>query len=131
MSAEGQQIGRASRPYTVGPLLGRGACGSVHALLPPRSSSSGEDGRWAVKLATLPRSRPGKSGKKRKKTEAERNADLIMHEYTVLQNAGDGRGRTVPDIPFGGVGPSAYGETDDGGKFFLPVPPRRANCSVD
>lgn len=116
MSAEGLQIGRASRPYTVGPLLGRGACGSVHALLPPRSD---EDGRWAVKLASLPRSRPG-GKKKRKKTEAERNADLIMHEYTVLQNAGDGRGRTVPDIPFGGVGPSAYGETDDGGKFFFP-----------
>ena len=125
MSAEGLKIGRPSRPYTVGPLLGRGACGSVHALLPPpppaSASASGEGGRWAVKLAPLPPSlRPGGgAGKKRRKTEAERNADLIMHEYTVLQNAGGGRGRTVPDIPFGGAGPSAYGETDGGGESFF------------
>jgi hypothetical protein len=72
---------------------------------------------WAIKIAPLPP--PSKSSttkSKRKKTPVERNADLILHEYTTLQNAGSSlRGRLVPEIPYMG-NPPGYGETVDKSK---------------
>ena len=110
---QGLTIG-GKKPWTIGSLLGSGACGSVHELQAPGSKSSSE---YAIKIVQLPKSMANKSGKKRKKTAEERNADLILHEYTTLQNAGaDNRGTTVPDIPFLGA-PPAYGETADGSEY--------------
>ena len=111
MNPQGQLIGRASKPWQIGRLLGSGACGSVHELNPPAGGGSKKSSpEYAIKIVPLPASR---QNKKRKKTQEERNADLILHEYQTLQNAGaEMRGRLVPDIPFMGS-PPAYGETDD------------------
>ncbi|KAL9189101.1 hypothetical protein ACHAXT_011591 [Thalassiosira profunda] len=119
---EGLQIGKPSKPWTIGPLLGSGACGSVHALLAPSGSQS-SNSAYAVKIVPLPKSMANKTaGKKRKKTAEERNADLLLHEYTTLQNAGqENRGATVPEIPYVGLGnvPPPYGDTADGKFRFL------------
>ena len=104
---QGLLIGPTSKPWAIGPLLGSGACGSVHSLLPPSNSSTSSQS-YAIKLATLPKT---KATGKRKKTAEERNADLILHEYQTLQNLGrEVRGVLVPDIPF--VGPPPYGVVD-------------------
>ena len=112
---EGQLIGRSSRPWKIGRLLGRGACGAVHELEAPSGAKKAPAAcDWAVKVAPLPPSRTG-TGKKRKKTAAERNADLIQHEHLTLHNAGTAlRGAVVPEIPFMGD-PPAHGQTADGG----------------
>lgn len=111
---EGLLIGKATKPWQIGRLLGSGACGSVHELVAPAGSKSTTIS-YAVKIVPLPKSMAtaNKAGKKRKKTEEERNADLILHEYTTLQNAGNEmRGKLVPEIPFMGS-PPAFGDTDD------------------
>lgn len=125
-SPEGQLIGNG---WKIGKKLGSGACGSVHELVVPTnrakstsSSSSSSSTSWAIKVAPLPASKAAGTGKKRKKTPEERNADLILHEYTTLQNAGSQmRGTMVPEISFMGDPPS-YGETADKSEpiyFFL------------
>ncbi|KAL7491762.1 hypothetical protein ACHAWT_001062 [Skeletonema menzelii] len=113
-SPQGQTIGKASKPWTIGRLLGSGACGSVHELLdPPNSKSSSM--QYAIKCVNLPpSSAKASTNKKRKKTAVERNADLLLHEYTILQNSGANRGTKFPEIPLMGVGgPPGYGETAD------------------
>lgn len=106
---EGLTIGSTSKPWTIGRLLGSGACGSVHELLPPPNTKSSNQ-RYAIKLAKLPAAARAGGNTKRKKTVQERNADLISHEYWTLQNLGpDVRGTFVPDIPFMGS-PPAYGD---------------------
>jgi hypothetical protein len=103
----GLTIGPTTKPYTIGRILGSGACGSVHELIAPTGS---KHTCYAIKLAPLPKSKPT-NGKKRKKTAEEKNADLISYEHLTLRNLGvDVRGRLVPDIPF--TGPPAYGEVD-------------------
>ena len=107
---QGLTIGSTAKPWTIGRKLGSGACGSVHELIPPPNASAKYS--YAIKLAALPRSAKPATGKKRKKTAQERNADLISHEHLTLQNLGpDVRGRLVPDIPFMGS-PPAYGDLD-------------------
>lgn len=120
-SPQGQTIGKASKPWTIGRLLGSGACGSVHELLDPPNSKSTNNSRmqYAIKCVNLPPS-TGKAStnKKRKKTAVERNADLLLHEYTILQNSGANRGTKFPEIPLMGVGgPPGYGETADKSEF--------------
>ena len=115
-SPEGLLIGKPSKPWKIGRLLGSGACGSVHELIAPPGSKSSSPA-YAIKIAPLPKSKANKAGKKRKKTAEERNADLILHEYTTLQNAGNEmRGKLVPEIPFMGD-PPAYGQTADNSEF--------------
>ena len=110
----GLRIGKHSNSWTIGKQIGRGACGSVHILKAPPNSSS--TSKWAIKVAPLPKAKAATNkGKKRKKTAEERNADLILHEYTTLQNAGEMRGKMVPELPYSG--PPPYGETSDGGEF--------------
>jgi len=118
-SPEGLLIGKSNKPWKIGRLLGSGACGSVHELIAPSGSkSSSSSPAYAIKIAPLPKSK-AKTGKKRKKTAEERNADLILHEYTTLQNAGsEMRGKVVPDIPYMG-NPPAYGKTADDKFRFL------------
>mmetsp|Transcript_27555 Transcript_27555/g.55276 ORF Transcript_27555/g.55276 Transcript_27555/m.55276 type:complete len:622 (-) Transcript_27555:127-1992(-) len=113
-SPQGQTIGKASKPWTIGRLLGSGACGSVHELLdPPNSKTSSM--QYAIKCVNLPpSSAKASTNKKRKKTAVERNADLLLHEYTILQNSGVNRGTKFPEIPLMGIGgPPGYGETAD------------------
>jgi hypothetical protein len=110
----GLTIGSTTKPYTIGRILGSGACGSVHELIAPAGSKHTD---YAIKLAPLPKSKPA-NGKKRKKTAEEKNADLISYEHLTLRNLGvEVRGRLVPDIPF--VGPPAYGEIE--GEFSCDV----------
>ena len=112
VSPVGLCIGKPSKPWTIGKQLGSGACGSVHELTVAGASTT----QWAIKIAPLPKAKAAATkGKKRKKTAEERNADLILHEYTTLQNAGEMRGRMVPELPYSG--PPPYGETSDGGEF--------------
>lgn len=76
--------------------------------------------QYAIKCVNLPPSSSGKAStnKKRKKTAVERNADLLLHEYTILQNSGANRGTKFPEIPLMGVGgPPAYGEAADKSEF--------------
>lgn len=104
----GLLIGNPNKPWKIGRLLGSGACGSVHELDPPVSGSSSSSSLYAVKIVNLPKSASSK-GKKRKKTAEERNADLLLWEYNLLNaNLGEMRGCYVPDIPF--TGPPVYGE---------------------
>jgi hypothetical protein len=118
-TAEGQLVGQG---WKIGKQLGSGACGSVHELVSTSSTSiksSSTTVAWAIKIAPLPLP-PSKSSttskSKRKKTACERNADLILHEYTTLQNAGSAmRGVLVPEIPYMG-NPPGYGETVDKSK---------------
>ena len=116
-SPEGQLIGKPTKPWTAGKKLGSGACGSVHELVPP-SGAAKSPYQWAIKIAPLAKlTNKQASNKKRKKTAEERNADLILHEYTTLQNAGsDMRGSMVPEISFMGD-PPAYGQTADGSEY--------------
>jgi hypothetical protein len=118
-SPQGQTIGKPSKPWTIGRLLGSGACGAVHELEPP--SDSEPSMQYAIKLVHLPPSSTKSTNTKRKKTAAERNADLLLHEYTILQNAGANRGTVFPEIPLMGLGgPPAYGETAD-----------KSECTID
>lgn len=112
-SAEGEFIGRGWR---IGPILGSGACGFVHELTAPPGGAK-NNAAWAVKVAPLSKSSAASSkGKKRKKTLEQINADLILHEYITLQNAGKIRGKLVPEISFMGD-PPAYGETEDKSEY--------------
>ena len=122
-SPQGQTIGKASKPWTIGRLLGSGACGSVHELLdPPNSKTSSM--QYAIKCVNLPpSSAKASTNKKRKKTAVERNADLLLHEYTILQNSGVNRGTKFPEIPLMGIGgPPGYGETADKSESPLCMP---------
>jgi len=117
-TAEGQLVGQG---WKIGKQLGSGACGSVHELVSTSSTSNKSSSTtmaWAIKIAPLqPPSKSSTTSKsKRKKTASERNADLILHEYTTLQNAGSAmRGVLVPEIPYMG-NPPGYGETPDKSK---------------
>lgn len=95
-------------------MLGSGACGFVHELTAPPGAKN--NASWAVKVAPLCKSAASSKGKKRKKTLEQINADLILHEYITLQNAGKIRGKLVPEISFMGD-PPAYGETDNKSEF--------------
>ena len=115
--AEGQLIGQG---WKIGKQLGSGACGSVHELVSTSMTSSNKSSSskmaWAIKIAPLPPPSKSSTKSKRKKTPVERNADLILHEYTTLQNAGSSlRGVLVPEIPYMG-NPPGYGETMDKSK---------------
>lgn len=122
-SPQGQTIGKANKPWTIGRLLGSGACGSVHELVAPPNTKSSTM-QYAIKVVALPPTKSSSTtatNKKRKKTAVERNADLLLHEYTILQNSGAAnRGRLFPDIPLMGLGgPPGYGETVDKSEFII------------
>ena len=121
-----------SKSWSVGPELGRGACGSVHAAVltsQSTSRSSSSDGpidvsdpgglSYVVKLAPLPSSSSSTSSsakpkKKRRKSPAERNADLLYRENLLYRNVlNDLRGTVVPKVPHpGDGGPPAYGDVE-------------------
>lgn len=63
--------------------------------------------QYVVKLAKLP---PPSNNMKRKKTLAEKNADLLNHEHVLYRNVlNDLRGIMVPEVPLpGSKGPNGF-----------------------
>jgi len=125
---EGQLIGSSSKPWRIGKMLGKGACGSVHEIARVPSSTSQATTKkvstatsdFVIKIA--PYIKPaGTKGKKRKKTAMERNADLLLHENTLYKNVFNKlRGRLIPDVPIHGspsLIPPGFGEIN--GKFLF------------
>lgn len=114
---EGQLIGLSSKPWRIGKIIGQGACGTVHEIAKISTSSSKQTKtsvpEFVVKVAPLPQITKTK-GKKRKKTPAERNADLLNYENTLYKNVFNNlRGRLIPDVPVHGSSvPPAFGEID-------------------
>jgi len=122
----------SGKQWRVGKLLGRGACGSVHEVVPVSSterSGSSSNQRlqsWVIKLAAVPHNKEesvgtsyasGRPRKKRKKTADERNADTIHLEQSLLCNTLLSlQGVYVPSIPQYGqaYAPPPFGE------FLLP-----------
>ena len=97
------------RKWQIGIKLGSGACATVHKLLRVSSSGSTTESTYAVKVAPLPISK--NTSKKRKKTPAERNADLLNYENMIYRNVlNDLRGHMVPDVPLSG--PPGYGDIE-------------------
>eukprot|EP00586_Coscinodiscus_wailesii_P016483 CAMPEP_0172496560 /NCGR_PEP_ID=MMETSP1066-20121228/89304_1 /TAXON_ID=671091 /ORGANISM="Coscinodiscus wailesii, Strain CCMP2513" /LENGTH=549 /DNA_ID=CAMNT_0013268911 /DNA_START=37 /DNA_END=1687 /DNA_ORIENTATION=+ len=110
-SAKGALLGSTSKPWRIGSELGSGACGSVHSL---EKENGKVTSRYVVKVAPYDE-RPGAAkGKKRKKTAAELNADLLNYENTLYRGALNKlRGRVIPDVPDPGCGgPPGYGHVD-------------------
>jgi hypothetical protein len=116
-SPEGLIVGNPNKPWRIGKAIGSGACGSVHEIeRVSASSKKGDATRYVAKIAPLP---SGKRPTKKKKCEAERNADLLNHEISLYNNMfNDMRGNMVPDVPLIGSGhPPMSGEIS--GKPFV------------
>lgn len=126
----------ASQKYRISTCLGKGACGSVHALVKIKHSnnntsisSSSKKSKvvetelpYAIKLAPLCSSiSSAAAAKKRKKTLAEKNADLLNHENLLYRNVLNNlRGDMVPDIPVGKSGGIVgFGDIDGKSPTFL------------
>lgn len=110
---KGLLIGNPRKPWRVGRILGTGACGSVHDL--EAESGNNSTMKYAIKMAPLP---PANANRKRKKTAAEKNADLLYYESIVYQTHFPRlQGSMIPNIPRMGdtSAPPFYG--DEGGKF--------------
>jgi len=124
-------IGSGSNKWRIGEFIGQGACASVHELQPMvaseaansnSTSNSGSSSEWVIKLAGVPISISSSSnGKKRKKTDKERQADTVRLETTLLSNKlGSLMGQFIPTIPLYGDknAPPAHGEITTTGTLF-------------
>lgn len=91
----------------IGTHLGSGACGVVHEVVDMRKKSANNPGKFndepircAVKLTPFTASSTALTPKKKKKTQAERNADLLYHEYLLYRNVLNSlRGSVIPLVP--------------------------------
>lgn len=107
----GLEIGSAKNPWRIGKLLGKGACGSVHELIPPPSKNNSL--QYVVKLATLPPILASQKKGKSKKSAMERNADLLSWERTMYHGTFNRlRGVVIPDTCRGAKAPPVFGEID-------------------
>jgi len=98
----------AGKTMKVGPRLGSGTCGVVHDVLTnsnhARSSIKDEPIHLAVKLVPFVEVAT-QSNKKKKKTEMQRNADLLYHEYMLYRNVLNPlRGTVIPMVPLSFTG---------------------------
>ncbi len=113
-SPAGLMIGNPKKPWKIGRLLGKGACGSVHELEPPPGSTF-TSSSYVVKVAVIP---PTTGKTKKKKTPAERNAELIWWEHNIMiSRLPELLGNYIPELPFGSNIPPSYGEVE-GGNYF-------------
>lgn len=75
--------------WKLGSLIGRGGCAEVYEVTDIRSQGGGREPpqRLVAKIAPLPSGLPPamKKGKKRKKTDQEKHADMIYYEYTLYK----------------------------------------------
>ena len=88
-SAKGLYIDPPTNKWRIGKELGSGACGSVHELL----KSSNHDSTNSTKTFFVVKVVPNvisNTKKKRKKTIAEKNSDLLCHENTLYNNVLNG-----------------------------------------
>lgn len=107
----GLEIGSAKNPWRIGKLLGKGACGSVHELIPPPLKNNSL--QYVVKLATLPPILASQKKGKSKKSAMERNADLLSWERTMYHGTFNRlRGVVIPDTCRGAKAPPVFGEID-------------------
>lgn len=90
-SLSGVQITTGPTTWTIGPLIGSGACSlgvfsitpSVPSSKPTKKQKSSQSNlRWCVKFAEVVETK----GKK-KKTDKQRNSDQIFYEYQLYSNA--------------------------------------------
>lgn len=87
------------KKWKLGALVGKGGCAEVYEAIDVRASESagaaagsaaaagGGGGPFVAKIAPLPVGLPPAihKGKKRKKTDQEKHADMIYYEYTLYQ----------------------------------------------
>ncbi|CAM9920680.1 unnamed protein product, partial [Choristocarpus tenellus] len=100
--------------WRLGEMIGRGACAKVYSVTDLKAGSSSLKSEPLVaKVCEVPQGLPPSMarGKKRKKTDAEKNADMLYYEYT-LYNGFLRPHEGVPKVPAGGYG-------DDHGLRFM------------
>mmetsp|Transcript_22106 Transcript_22106/g.46807 ORF Transcript_22106/g.46807 Transcript_22106/m.46807 type:complete len:613 (+) Transcript_22106:184-2022(+) len=108
-SPVGLLIGNPKKPWKIGCLIGKGACGSVHELEPPPGSTS-TSLSFVAKVAVIP---PTTGRTKKKKTPAERNAELIWWEHNIMiTRLPELFGNYIPDLPYESKFPPSYGEVE-------------------
>lgn len=91
---EGLTIG-VKYKWKIGALLGRGACGSVHALEPVSQTHSPLERSYVIKIA-----RGSRSKSKGKGNAERRNADTIHYEHTLIKNRLPSLcGEYIPNLP--------------------------------
>ncbi|CAM9371404.1 unnamed protein product [Ectocarpus sp. 13 AM-2016] len=94
------------KKWKLGALVGSGGCAEVYEAVDARAKSAGaSDGPFVAKIAPLPVGLPPamSNGRKRKKTEEEKHADMIYYEYTLYKGFLAEHGGVV-EIPPGGYG---------------------------
>lgn len=74
------------KKWKIGALVGTGGCAQVYEVADVRAESAGE-AQLVAKIAPLPVGLPPamSKGKKRKKTDEEKHADMIYYEYTLYK----------------------------------------------
>ncbi|CAM9396819.1 unnamed protein product, partial [Discosporangium mesarthrocarpum] len=94
-------------------FIGSGACAKVYGVTDLKASSNGDKESWVAKVCEVPQGLPPAiaKGKKRKKTEGEKNADMLYYEYTLYN------GFLRPHGGVAKVPPGGYG--DDQGRRFM------------
>lgn len=90
------------KKWKLGALVGKGGCAEVYEAIDVRASESAGSaaaggGPFVAKIAPLPVGLPPTihKGKKRKKTDQEKHADMIYYEYTLYQGFLAGHGGVV------------------------------------
>ena len=100
---EGLYLDSPKNLLRIGSRLGSGACGVVYDVVISASRSAppkDEPSRLAVKMVPYVATTAALSNKKKKKTEAQRNSDLLYHEYMLYRNAFNSlRGTVIPLVP--------------------------------
>ena len=72
----GIEIGKGSKKWTIGKMLGTGACATVYAL----KTADGNETEYAVKVAPIPTKKTKKGN-----SPAETNVSLLHYEQLVYQ----------------------------------------------
>mmetsp|Transcript_22375 Transcript_22375/g.27420 ORF Transcript_22375/g.27420 Transcript_22375/m.27420 type:complete len:716 (+) Transcript_22375:46-2193(+) len=109
----GLYIDAPTNKWLISKRVGNGACGYVHLLEKVKRDTSVVPTNFVIKLAPLPLA--SSSNKKKKKSDLEKNADLLYHENTLYRNVlNDLRGTMIPDLPIVGyVGGSSSRNSSD------------------
>lgn len=75
------------KKWKLGALVGTGGCAEVYEASHIQGSGGTETGQFVAKIAPLAVGLPPamSKGKKRKKTDQEKHADMIYYEYTLYK----------------------------------------------
>lgn len=122
-SPSGLFIDSPSNKWMIGSCLGNGACGAVYSLdkvlkvrgVPVPAVGNHSPSNFVIKVTPLPKT---STNKKKKKSDLEKNADLLYFENTLYRNVfNDLRGLHIPEIPIAGYSSSSSSSND------IPIPP--------